>query len=70
MSLNKHHKDEIDYYTDFESLEVDMEKQHDELLHLSDDEQDDHVNIQEWCQDLEAIESLDSLDEQFNYMEI
>ena len=47
-----------------------MEKHHDELLHLSDDEQDDHVNIQEWCQDLEAIESLESLDDNFNYMEI
>jgi len=43
----------------------------DETLDLSsDDEQNDHVNIQEWCQDLEAIESLDSLDDNFNYMEI
>ena len=43
----------------------------DETLDLSsDDEQNDHVNIQAWCQDLEVIESLDSLDEQFNYMEI
>tara|TARA_R100001594_G_scaffold114715_2_gene149517 strand:+ start:1093 stop:1272 length:180 start_codon:yes stop_codon:yes gene_type:complete len=43
----------------------------DETLDLSsDDEQDDHVNIQEWCQDLEAIESLESLDDNFNYMEI
>tara|TARA_X000001382_G_scaffold111261_1_gene88116 strand:+ start:469 stop:651 length:183 start_codon:yes stop_codon:yes gene_type:complete len=43
----------------------------DETLDLSsDDEQNDHINIQEWCQDLEAIESLDSLDDNFNYMEI
>tara|TARA_R100000353_G_C6454225_1_gene182124 strand:+ start:397 stop:735 length:339 start_codon:yes stop_codon:yes gene_type:complete len=70
QELNKHNQDEIDYYTDFESLEVDMENQHDELLDLSDDNCDDHVNIQAWCQDLEAIESLDSLDDNFNYMEI
>ena len=70
MSLDKHNQDELDYYTDFESLEVDMENQHDELLDLSDDDCDDYVNIQAWCQDLEAIESLDSLDDNFNYMEI
>lgn len=70
QELNKHNQDEIDYYTDFESLEVDMENQHDELLDLSDDDCDDHVNIQTWCQDLETLESLDSLDDNFNYMEI
>tara|TARA_A100001011_G_C14051259_1_gene731964 strand:+ start:648 stop:860 length:213 start_codon:yes stop_codon:yes gene_type:complete len=70
MSLDKHKQDELDYYTDFESLEVDMENQNDELLDLSDDNLDDTIDIQEWCQDLETIESLDSLDDNFNYMEI
>ncbi len=66
----KQHQDELGYYTDFEGLEVDLNDDPNELYDSSDDNmvERDHLDILEFCSDLESYEYLD--DAQFNYMEV
>ena len=66
----KQHQDELGYYTDFEGLEVDLNDDPNELYDSSDDNmvERDHLDILEFCADLESYEYLD--DAQFNYMEV
>jgi len=66
----KQHQDELGYYTDFEGLEVDLNDDPNELYDSSDDNmvERDHLDILEFCSDLESYEYLD--DSQFNYMEV
>ena len=65
----KQHQDELGYYTDFEGLEVDLNDDPNELYDSSDDNmvERDHLDILEFCADLESYEYLD--DAQFNYLE-
>ena len=66
----KQHQDELGYYTDFEGLEVDLNDDPNELYDSSDDNmvERDHLDILEFCSDLESYEYLD--DAQFNYLEV
>tara|TARA_R110002020_G_scaffold2815_1_gene13153 strand:+ start:1630 stop:1839 length:210 start_codon:yes stop_codon:yes gene_type:complete len=66
----KQHQDELGYYTDFEGLEVNLNDDPNELYDSSDDNmvERDHLDILEFCSDLESYEYLD--DAQFNYMEV
>jgi len=66
----KQHQDELGYYTDFEGLEVNLNNDPNELYDSSDDNmvERDHLDILEFCSDLESYEYLD--DAQFNYMEV
>ena len=66
----KQHQDELGYYTDFEGLEVNFDDEPNELYDSSDDNmvERDHLDILEFCSDLESYEYLD--DSQFNYMEV
>jgi len=66
----KQHQDELGYYTDFEGLEVNLNNDPNELYDSSDDNmvERDHLDILEFCSDLESYEYLD--DSQFNYMEV
>ena len=66
----KQHQDELGYYTDFEGLEVNLNDDPNELYDSSDDNmvERDHLDILEFCSDLESYEYLD--DSQFNYMEV
>jgi len=66
----KQHPDELGYYTDFEGLEVNLNNDPNELYDSSDDNmvERDHLDILEFCSDLESYEYLD--DAQFNYMEV
>jgi hypothetical protein len=66
----KQHQDELGYYTDFEGLEVDLNDDPNELYDSSDDNmvERDHLDILEFCADLESYEYLD--DAQFNYLEV
>ena len=66
----KQHQDELGYYTGFEGLEVDLNDEPNELYDSSDDNmvERDHLDILEFCSDLESYEYLD--DAQFNYMEV
>jgi len=66
----KQHQDELGYYTDFEGLEVNLNDDPNELYDSSDDNmvERDHLDILEFCADLESYEYLD--DAQFNYMEV
>ena len=68
MSI-KQHQDELGYYTDFEGLEIDLNDDPNELYDSSDDNmfERDHLDIVEFCADLESYEYLD--DAQFNYLE-
>jgi len=62
---------DVEYYSNFESLEVNMEGGEPyELYDSSDDNmvERDHLDILEFCSDLESYEYLD--DAQFNYMEV
>jgi hypothetical protein len=65
----KQHQDELGYYTDFEGLEVDLNDDPNELYDSYDDNmvERDHLDILEFCADLESYEYLD--DAQFNYLE-
>ena len=67
--MDKQHQDELGYYTDFEGLEVNLNNDPNELYDSSDDNmvERDHLDILEFCSDLESYEYLD--DAQFNYME-
>ena len=66
----KQHQDELGYYTDFEGLKVNLNNDPNELYDSSDDNmvERDHLDILEFCSDLESYEYLD--DAQFNYMEV
>lgn len=66
----KQHQDELGYYTDFEGLEVNLNDDPNELYDSSDDNmvERDHLDILEFCSDLESYEYLD--DAQFNYLEV
>tara|TARA_R110000803_G_C11938373_1_gene316243 strand:+ start:398 stop:622 length:225 start_codon:yes stop_codon:yes gene_type:complete len=69
---DKHSTDEVDYFTNFEGLEVNTEGT-DSIYELYDDSDDtiaekDYLDISKFCLDLESIEILD--DNQFNYMEV
>ena len=68
--MDKQHQDELGYYTDFEGLEVNLNDDPNELYDSSDDNmvERDHLDILEFCADLESYEYLD--DAQFNYMEV
>ena len=68
--MDKQHQDELGYYTDFEGLEVNLNDDPNELYDSSDDNmvERDHLDILEFCSDLESYEYLD--DSQFNYMEV
>jgi hypothetical protein len=68
--MDKQHQDELGYYTDFEGLEVNLNNDPNELYDSSDDNmvERDHLDILEFCSDLESYEYLD--DAQFNYMEV
>lgn len=68
--MDKQHQDELGYYTDFEGLEVNLNNDPNELYDSSDDNmvERDHLDILEFCSDLESYEYLD--DSQFNYMEV
>ena len=68
--MAKQHQDELGYYTDFEGLEVNLNDDPNELYNSSDDNmvERDHLDILEFCADLESYEYLD--DAQFNYMEV
>tara|TARA_R110002012_G_scaffold171924_1_gene336899 strand:+ start:1622 stop:1828 length:207 start_codon:yes stop_codon:yes gene_type:complete len=68
--MDKQHQDELGYYTDFEGLEVNLNDDPNELYDSSDDNmvERDHLDILEFCSDLESYEYLD--DAQFNYMEV
>lgn len=69
---DKHSTDEVDYFTNFERLEVTIEGNESvyELYDGSDDTiaEKDYLDISKFCLDLESIEVLD--DNQFNYMEV
>ena len=66
----KQHQDELGFYTAFEGLEVNLNDDPNELYDSSDDNmvERDHLDILEFCSDLESYEYLD--DAQFNYMEV
>ena len=68
--MDKQHQDELGYYTDFEGFEVNLNDDPNELYDSSDDNmvERDHLDILEFCSDLESYEYLD--DAQFNYMEV
>ena len=68
--MDKQNQDELGYYTDFEGLEVYFDDEPNELYDSSDDNmvERDHLDITEWCFDLESYEYLD--DSQFNYLEV
>jgi len=68
--MDKQHQDELGYYTDFEGLEVNLNDDPNELYDSSDDNmvERDHLDILEFCSDLESYEYLD--DAQNNYMEV
>jgi hypothetical protein len=68
--MDKQHQDELGYYTDFEGFEVNLNNDPNELYDSSDDNmvERDHLDILEFCSDLESYEYLD--DAQFNYMEV
>ena len=62
---------DVEYYSNFESLEVSIDGDEPyELYDSSDDNmvERDHLDITEWCFDLESYEYLD--DSQFNYLEV
>ena len=62
---------DVEYYSNFESLEVSIDGDEPyELYDSSDDNmvERDHLDILEFCSDLESYEYLD--DSQFNYMEV
>ena len=67
---NKQSSDELDYYTDFEDLEVNLnqDEPHD-LYDSSDDNIDerDHLDIAQWCRDFETTEPIN--DNLFDYLE-
>jgi len=64
--------DELEFYTDFEALEVRMEGYNTdaELMDCSDEalEERDYLDTMEFCMELNANEFID--DDNFNYMEI
>ena len=67
--MDKQHQDELGYYTDFEGLEVNLNDDPNELYDSSDDNmvERDHLDITEWCMNLDAIEIIDYM--MFNYLE-
>ncbi len=67
--MDKQHQDELGYYTDFEGLEVNLNDDPNELYDSSDDNmvERDHLDITEWCMNLDAIEIIDDM--MFNYLE-
>ena len=66
----KQHQDELEYYTDFEGLEVNLNDDPNELYDSSDDNmvERDHLDILEFCAELESYEYLD--DCKFDYLEV
>ena len=66
--MDKQHQDELGYYTDFEGLEVNLNDDPNELYDSSDDNmvERDHLDITEWCMNLDAIEIIDDM--MFNYL--
>lgn len=73
--MDKQHQDELGYYTDFEGLEVNLfrsisaDNDPNDLYDSSDDNmvERDHLDITEWCMNLDAIEIIDDM--MFNYLE-
>tara|TARA_R100001510_G_C7584350_1_gene156213 strand:- start:398 stop:604 length:207 start_codon:yes stop_codon:yes gene_type:complete len=67
--MDKQNQDELGYYTDFEGLEVNLNDDPNELYDSSDDNmvERDHLDITEWCMNLDAIEIIDDM--MFNYLE-
>ena len=66
----KQHQDELEYYTDFEGLEVNLNDDPNELYDSSDDNMSerDHLDILDFCDELESYEYLD--DFKFDYLEV
>tara|TARA_R110001592_G_scaffold264697_1_gene530130 strand:- start:224 stop:448 length:225 start_codon:yes stop_codon:yes gene_type:complete len=64
--------DELEFYTDFEALEVRLDelRENAELMDCSDEalEERDYLDTMEFCMELNANEFID--DDNFNYMEI
>jgi|TARA_R100000231_G_scaffold3744_1_gene6538 hypothetical protein len=71
IAVDKQKADELEYYTDLESLEVRFDEiKHDEYMDCSDESlvEQDYLDTMEFCLELEANEIID--DEQFDYLEI
>ena len=71
IAVDKQKADELEYYTDLESLEVRFDEiRHDEYMYCSDESlvEQDYLDTMEFCLELEANEIID--DEQFDYLEI
>ena len=72
IANEKQRTDELEYYTDYETLEVQSEglSENLELMDCSDEalEERDHLDTMQFCLDLDANDLID--DDKFNFMEV
>ena len=72
IANEKQRTDELEYYTDYETLEVQSEglSENLELMDCSDEalEERDYLDTMEFCMDLDANDLID--DDKFNFMEV